>query len=803
MIDTEERISAKPVLRIPDMTKTDSRTYAMLAWAALLILASQIPYYMVWAGQATFPYDAYTIFSPWNVSRLGALREGNGPLGFFHTGIPSDVWPSYFFSGAVRQVAALLQVNSVSGHAVVQAIHLMLLVPTTAGLIRSFGIPLRYGMVGGLLYSLAGVHVSLGQHVYSQEALLYLVTSLWALRVMLLEWPTRSRRHNMVVLLLCALSLVSLVRVHHEAILYVVPLALWTALHLWKVGVDHGRQEALAAMARVAAIGAFVALCSVPMLLTAYDMSLTNKTQPYSYADLQPYFSDFRVFLLALLLPGFAGKVESGYPFPYDFGQDSTLSYLFFGSLTIALFGVTALSLARQRKWTASLGLVAGAIVLLAYTYGPDNPIHRGISFLFPFLVSIGHGYYGLHLLYLVAAFGVAAGLREMAEGRGLRDFVLLQLITLTAVLYLALRAHVQGGWGISGSLMEFGAVLQHDTRWLANATLAALAVVAGAAIARKSMRSPAAAQRMSAAVVLIGLGGLVAVDIVKPTWGAHFVPGPGSALVQPDPIGGFNLSTEVVTYFRTSTAHADRPRRVLPLFQKAGGWRPNALLPLRVQLVHAPADSGGNVHVSQLLAQPPDESVIREFIDDYGVDAFWVSRWEMDAWQRALAASPRLQLAFRSEYGGDVYTVRQDAATPPRVTSSPEFRWGVNPPKISQGLVSRRWKFEQLPAAGNRTDSFSLPLMWHPWYEVRLNDGTKLPYGIDDHGRINVSGVPVASRDLIVEYPGRAISVLVLASGLAYLAAVLALLSLVVAVAREVWIKRRTPKLPDGRGAH
>lgn len=781
------------------MTKTDSKTYALLAWAGLMMVASQIPYYMVWMGQATFPYDAYTIFSPWNVSRLGALREGNGLLGFFQSGIPSDVWPSYFFSGAVRQLAALLQVNSASGHAVVQAIHLMLLVPATAGLVRSFGIPLRYGMVGGLLYSLAGIHVSLGQHVYSQEALLYFVTSLWAVRTMLLGWPTRSRHHNRVILLLCALSLVSLVRVHHEAILYIVPLALWTGLHLWRVGLDQGRPKALMALARVAAVGVFVALCSAPMLLTAYDMSLTNKTQPYTYAELHPYFSDFRIFLLALLLPGFAGKVDSGYPFPYDFGQDSTLSYLFFGSLTVALFAVTVLSLARQRKWIPSLGLVAGAIVLLAYTYGPDNPIHRVVSSLFPFLVSIGHGYYGLHLLYLVAALGVAAGLREVAEGRGQRDFVLLQLTTLAAVLYLSLRAHVQGGWGIHGSLAAFGAVLQHDTRWLANATLAALAVIAGAAIVRKSVRSPASAQRIAAAVVVIGLGGLVAVDMVKPTWGAHFVPGPGSALVQADPIGGFNLSTEVVEYFRTSADHGERPRRVLPLFQKPGGWRPNALLPLGVKLVHAPADSGGNVHVSQLLAQPPQESVIDEFIDAYGVDAFWVSRWEMDAWQRALAASPRLQLAFRSEYGGDIYTVRQDAAAPSRLSTSPAFRWGAHPPTISQGLVSRRWTFEQLPAAGSQASSFSLPLMWHPWYEVRLIDGDKLPYGTDGHGRINLNGVPATSKGLIVEYPGRALSALVVLSALAYLAAVIALLSLAVAMARAAWIRQRL-KRADGR---
>lgn len=770
---------------------------ALACWILLLCIASQIPYYMVWAGQATFTYDAYTIFSPWNVSRLGALREGDGLLGFFHSGIPSDVWPSYFFSGAVRQFAALLQVNSASGHAVVQAIHLVLLVPATAGLIRSFGIPLRFGMVGGLLYSSAGIHVSLGQHVYSQEALLYLVTSLWALRVMLLQWPTRSRRHNLIVLLLCALSLVSLVRVHHEAILYIVPLALWTALHLGKVGINHGRQEAVAAMARTAAIGAFVALCSVPMLLTAYDLSLTNKTQPYSYADLHPYFSDFRVFLLALLLPGFAGKVEGGSGFPYDFGQDATLSYLFFGSLTIALFGVTVLSLVKQRKWTASLALVAGAIVLVAYTFGPGNPIHRVISSVFPFLVSIGHGYYGLHLLYLLAAFGVAAGLRELAEGRGLRDFVLLQLVTLAAVLYLALRAHVQGGWGIHGSFAEFGAVLQHDTRWLANATLAALAVVAAAAIARKSGRSPTATQRMSAAIVLIGLGGLVAVDVVKPTWNAHFVPGPGSALVQADPIGGFNLSTEVVEYFRSSTAHAQRPLRVLPLFQKPGGWRPNALLPLRVHLVHAPADSGGNVHVSQLLARPPDEAVIQEFIDDYGVDAFWASRWEMDAWQSALATSPRLQLAFRSEYGGDVYTVRQDTVPP-----TPGFRWNTNRPTISQGLVSRRWAFGPLPAASPTTDFSSLPLMWHPWYEVRLVDGTKLPYGTDDHGRVAIAGAPMTSKGLMIEYPGRGLSALVLASAAIYLAAVMALLLLVAFTARDAWRKRRPPAHAGGRSS-
>lgn len=764
------------------MKNTQRRKHIfLLGWAALLILLSQAPYYMVWSGRATFPYDAYTIFSPWNVARLDALRHDGGLLGFFHTGIPSEVWPSYFFSGAIRQLFALFQINSASAHAMIQGLHLVVLVPLTALLFHSFGMRMRYGLVGGVVYALAGIHASLGQHVYAQEALVYLVASLLTIRAMVLGWPERSARHNAMLWLVCAISLISLVRVHHEAVLYVVPLGAWALVHLWLLRQAHGSRAAAKSLVWLGGMSALIAACSIPMLLVAYDLSLTNKTQPYAYGDLQPYFHGFRIFAMGLVLPGFTGKVDAPYPFPYGFGQDSTLSYIFAGSFSLALMLVTILGLARSGRWKHALVLASCVFVLAAYTYGPGNPVHKALLTVFPFLTSIGHGYYGFHLFYLLVAFGVTAGLRELVEGRGWRGFIGLQLAVLAMVTYFALRAYVQGGWGLSGSITEFGTVLQNDTRWLANASLLAIAVIALASGLRR-MDSPAI-RAAAGTVILVGLGGLVAIDMVHPAWRAHFMPGKGSKLQMADPIAGFNLSTEVVEYFRRQAATGE-PIRVLPLFQKAGGWRSNALLPLNVSLVSTPADSGGNFHIAQLLSQPPSEAVLEQAIDEYGVDAFWVARWEMDEWQKALAASPRLRLAFHSEYGGDVYAVRSAEAR-----TGTGFVWNSYQPAISQSMVQRRWSFAAIPSNG---DGITLPLLWHPWYQVDSANGGHLAYASDEYGRLRVTASsPVGS--LVVKYPSDAMSILVAISAIAYVAAVLLLLWLGTIELRQVLRGRTT----------
>lgn len=756
------------------------KAFWLACWAAFLVILSQLPYRLVWAGQATFPYDAYTIFSPWNVARLAALREGVGPLGFFHVGTPFEIWPSYFFTGIVRQLAAVAQSNTPAGHAVVQALHLALVIPVAALLFHSCGVRLRYGLVGATVFALSGIHVSLSQHVYAHEALLYLVASFLMLRLVVVGWNSRRRDANAAVWLLCAIALISLVRVHHEAVLYVAPLGVWALAQLVQI---HRRGEGTVALrnaaVRLAALAVVIVVCSVPMLLTAHDLSVTNKTQPYTYTDLRPYFADARVFMLGLVLPGFTGKVDSAYPFAYGFGQDSTLAYIFAGSFTPALFAVAIAAFVRSRHWGAAAFLSMALIILLAYTYGPGNFVHRGISFALPFLTQIGHSYYGLHVLYLVTAFGLSVGLAEVVERRGRLEFVILHLSVVAFIFYMALRAHVQGGWGLTGSLFDFASFLQDDTRWLANVSLVAFALIAGATwVGGWAPRRP---QLLSAfpAVLLVSFGALIAADMVRPLARAHFVPNGGSRLMQADPIGGFNLSRDIEAYFRKQPlSDNDSPRRILPLFQKAGGWRSNALLPHGVVLVHQPADSGGNRYIARLLDREPDSSVIDSFIDDYGVTDFWVARWEMDTWQRALAASPRLRLVFRSEYGGDVYAVIPDA----RGVRS--FHWHAIQPKISQGVVQRRWQFETLPP-GPRP--LSLPLMWHPAYEVRDASGARLDFRADPMGRMMLLERGRPSTPLTVAYPSTGLAWLTAIAALLYLALVAALLALGVR-----WVRTR-----------
>ena len=115
----------------------------LLLWMTTLCVVSQIPYQLVWQGLSTFPYDAFTTFNPWFVGQLAELRGGEGILALYQDEVPFDVWPSYVFTGIVRQLFAVVQANTAIGHALVQASHVVLMVPAIALLCRSLGVPWR------------------------------------------------------------------------------------------------------------------------------------------------------------------------------------------------------------------------------------------------------------------------------------------------------------------------------------------------------------------------------------------------------------------------------------------------------------------------------------------------------------------------------------------------------------------------------------------------------------------------------------------------------------------------------------
>lgn len=772
----------------------------VLLWTAFVCLLSQAPYRHIWSGKFTFVYDAYTTFSPWNVSRLKDLRAGDGLLKIFQENLPSDVWPSYFFSGLLRQTAALVQPNTASAHAIVQALHALLLVPAVGLLFRSFGVPFRYGVVGGLVYALSGIHVSLSQHVLSHEALLYLVLSLWSLRELVLLAQDAPRGRCLGWAAFVGLMLASLVRVHHEAVLYVVPIAAWVIVHLWRVAARDGLRTLPRRIGILSAIGVLVAVSAVPMLITAFEMSITNKTLIHSYDDLGPYFPHMRAFLLGLSLHNFTGGAFPAMPAPFSFGQEITLSYVFAGSLSAALLAMFVATLLKDGRRREAWTIIITTVLLLGYTFGVGSPIHRALCTVFPFLVPIAHNYYGLHLLYLVTAFGVAGGIHLLAQGRGWTLFASLQVLVAAAVLYFMLRASAQGGPGVQGSIADFEMALQLDSRWLALCTTAIVACAAGYhLLARRA--AARISPPMLGSIVLVALTGIVAVDLLKPAVNAHFVPTSGWIAWERDPLGGFNPSKPITEFFAVQPRRDGHAIRVLPIFPKPGGWQSNALLPQPVKLLHMPSDTGGNRVISARLDHEPSTDAVRSLIADFGVDAFWVSRWGMEPWAAVLEQSPALVLAKSAEYGGDVYFV--DAGkidTRQRVSGNHWIVPWQDPTMTSeQGLVARHWNFPLDPAQGSigRTRTpVQLPLMWHAAYSVKQG-GKRLKFTTDDLGRLLALGVDLNGGPLVVQYPSRPLSALVVMAALAYLLLLGAWLGSLGHAALVCWRRRGLPPKP------
>lgn len=732
-----------------------------LAWILLFCAITQAPYALVWVGKSTFVYDAFTIFSPWHIAQLNSLRSGSGLFSVFQDNLSTDVWPSYFYYGVLRQFAALIQPNTATAHAVVQAIHITLLVPAVALLFRSMGVPVRFGALGGLVFSLSGIHVSLTQHVLGCEALLYLVLALWGLRDLLLNWHARRAWENVFWFAATGIILVSLVRVHHEAILYVVPLAIWTSFHLVAVWRSVGFPAFAASTLMVVGLAVFIAVCSVPMLLTAYEMSLINKTLVHSYDQLGPYFHDSRVLLFALILPRFTGSAGTLSPEVFGFGQDSTLAYLFAGTLTVPMFTTVVVVWVREARWRQAAGLVAVAGLLVGFAMGGGNPVHRLLCAVFPFLTGIGHSYYGLHLLYLVGAFAVAEGARILSIGRYVVQFVLIAALICILVTDFVPNVPLPVRWGFIGDPLAFAAAEHADLRWMWNITAIAMALVAIWHWIRK-LRPGMNEAVLNTAFFLL-LSAVVSVDHLRPVLGAHFVPNRSWVSWLSDPLGGFNPSRSIVEYFKGQTNPGAPSVKVLPLFPQGGGWQVNSLIPLNVHLMSAPADSGGNRFIAAALEREPNADAIPTLIDDYGIEYFWVARWQMENWAAALRTSDAVDLVFSAEYAGDVYRTRKEYLERVRIVGDTiHLPWRGAADTVDRGVVSREWRFAMPADRPDRPMNVQLPLMWHAAFAVSLPDGTNVPYTQDDKGRVLIEQFNRPAASIVVAYPNRWLSTLV-----------------------------------------
>lgn len=765
-------------------------------WTIVLCLASQIPYYLVWRGHSTFPYDAFTTFNPWFVGQLAELRAGEGLLGLYQDEVPFDVWPSYFFTGILRQLSSLWQANTAIGHALVQAVHVVLMVPATALLCGSFGVPWRYGVVGGLVFTLAGIHVSLAHHVLAHEALLYLVLSLYCLRETVLGWNRFVAARRAAMFALTGIVTISLVRVHHEAVLYLIPLTAWAIGHLFALRQRSGGGAVVRAAVAISGLGILVALASVPMLVTTYELSLVNKTAINSYEELGPYFSDTRAFFASLVLPGFSGGNAATMPVAFGFHQEATLSYVFFGTLTLPLFVVVLGTWWREGRNVSTAVLAATVVIVLGYTIGAGSPIHRLLCILFPFLIKIGHNYYGLHLLYLLAAFVVAEGMRIVIEQGRYRFLACVAFIQACLVLYLAHKAVQGAGWGLDGSLEAFGKTVANDVRWhvVLMAMLAVLAVVACVRIGGHTILRRVGARfggERSKGLVLVVLTMMIGADMLRPVATAHFLPNANWVAWGTSPLGGFNPSREIRRFLNAQQLTQQRPLRIVPIFPKGGGWQGNALMATDMHLVGMPGDSGGNRHIEAWLSQGPDAARIMQFIDRFGVDAVWVSRWGVEDWAATLAATPLVKV-YSSAYGGDVY-MRPDAKAELALANGDglqlPWRNGNGQPMVEQGIVTRTWRFKLPAFAPGASRQVRLPLMWHAGYGIKIGSES-VPFQSSADGTVLITMPAQAaaqSSELVVRYPNMPIAVLMMLAASIYV-------GLLVMLAWACWMMFRKP---------
>lgn len=752
-----------------------------------MVLVGQVPFMAVWFGTGFFPYDAFTIFTPVLSFQTSQLLSGEGIVNLDQEVFPTQVASTYAFGNLLRQLTVLFAPAGPHAHSLIQAMHILLSHLAVAGLIRSFGVPLRYGIVGGLVFVTSGINVSLTQHVASSEAMLYLVTSLLLLRLVVLTTATPGRFKRLLLGSLTTLSLVSLVRGHHEAVIYFLPVTGWTVCHIawsWKTWEAPARRRIIA---EFVVIGVAVLVCSSPMLVATYELSEFNKTLITDVSQLGNLFPDVKSFIVGLLLPHATGALSGG---AFALGHDSTLSYTFAGTLTIPLLAACVHDAIRRRELIQAGILVASVLVFAGYAFGPGSIIFRVLARIYPPFVQIGHTFFGLHLLYLVTAFVVAAGLRALTErgtGRSFSIAAAVMIATSLGMLAWAEGPHLPKGF--TGDAVAFRESMFADVRF--SVVLSVLAVLAVLGFDRLDFTAGVRSSGRAGAQwlgILIIFTAMIAVDMLRPLHNAHFLPSSAHVQWAASEHGGFVPGKRIVEYLanRPNDPPSFRAIRVLPIMARAGGWQANSLLAMGVALVSTPGDSGGNRHLEQQLKIPPTPTRLGWIAEKYGVDYFWIARWGKEEWLRAAEANPSLKLVLSEPWGGDLYHFSPSTLPPDILLTDEgaEMGWFL-PEALARREVGMLWTKRnfQVPLDVRNDKTFgatiTLPLLWKRFFTAKDATGRPLETSRDELGRLRVALPAGGPTSISVVYPPQPLQVAVAIAAVVYiLAAVMALLS-------------------------
>jgi hypothetical protein len=746
------------------------QTAWLAVWILVVCVTSQLPYRNVWLHRSTFNYDAFTSFAPWYIALLGDVTAGERLFHVLQERFPGQVQPAYLFSNLARQLTAPFLPNTLFGHSYLQAIHSLGTVLAVAALFRSFAVPLRYGVLAGLAFALSGVNVSVSQHTASHEALLYLVLSLLGLRLYITQYSRVTFAARLALFAATALTLLSLVRWYHQAVLYFLPVLLWTAGHVWTACSGASWRAAIPLVRNLVLLAVLVSVCSVPMLLTAYEMSHINKSFVPSYGHLPSYFPEWPLFWLGLLLPRSTGAAFPTLPGPFAVGTDPTLGYVFAGSFTLPLAALYLHRLLLERRYAAAGSIVLIAWGLLGFAFGGGSVVHWLFSHVFPPLTMIGHAYYALHFFYLLSAFCLVQGLRVAIDGSGVRiaaACVGLALLLLASLRFLAIPSY--GYRSFSGSRAAFAGVALQDTVWSVS-VLGAMLLTLWLARGRQP--------RLAFLVVSL----LIAVDFLRPVLDAHFVPNARVAAYLRSESAGFELIRSSLEYFARAKGLQPpfREIRVLP----AGGWQANALYMIGVTQVSSAHDTQGNRYLEAALKPPPSEGGLKWLAATYGIDFFWVlPEGRHQGWARVLSESPAFQKVHSHYWGGDIYRIGQGDVPELTWSSSSEasLGWFASPGTISRhlGQIASRWDIDLVDALAGAPQGalrVSLPMMWLTQFEARSQRGDPLELSRDANGRLQLVLRKPADRRLTVTYPSVVWRWGIFASVIIYLALVAAL---------------------------
>jgi hypothetical protein len=763
-------------------------TFANLVLGVVFCLCSQIPYRNIWLHGSSFVYDAFSSYGPIYMTLLKNLWTYEHTLQVLHETFAAPLLPSYLFiSNIGRQLAALFIPNSPSGHAYIQATHSVALVPAVALLLHSFSVPLRYGMLGGTIYGLSGIHVSVSQHTHTHEALLYLVLSLLLLRIYLRKFESVDGISRVALFCCIVVILVSLLRWYHEPVLYFLPIVSWIGVHVWKSWPKFSRNTKWHLTIQLFLMGLAVVICSIPILLTAYEMSHVNKSYITSFAATHVYFSEWPLFWLGLAFPNVTGATYSTVPAPFAVGTDPTLAYLFAGSFTLPFTTIYFLRLFKVGNYRFPFAIIAIGCLLLGFAFGPGSPIYWVLCRLFPPLWMMGHSWYGLHLFYLLSAYCVVQGLRtaiEEPDPRLLALTLFLSVAIIALLFYLIFPAYHYRTF--TGSREQFKQTIQSDAFWAALQVSFVLSLLLLFATNKMELKknnglfsfglSMYAKMRPPcwAFAIFILISGFIVSDLIRPIFNAHFVPAQAWMSWMHSEGGGFKPSSTIVKYLATTKGKQPnfRPVRVLSFV----GWQGNALYPLDIALIRSGDSQGNRFLEAALRAVPLSEERMKWLTEIYGADFIWVDKSSPVEWTTTLAQSDSFEKVASDPLGGDVYALKGSD----RVTwrwdedSKATLTWYPPPGVVSRvsDQIATAWRFDLTDIIAQTHPAkfrLSLPLMWLSQFEARNENRQSMRLFRDENGLLQVELYRPSDFRFTVQYPSSRIRYGMIASFIMY----------------------------------